>query len=113
MKLLNLVPENLLVRLLRVLDHQFHQVEGLSVDECEHSDTNAMSSVSYTLESVHATLVSLNKLYRDAMGISNGLVIGYYLFINVQPTNVQDLIVHSLVESNSKTPQCLLPNTPW
>ena len=87
----------------------------MSIDECEHSYTNAMSSVSYTLESIHATLAvmacvvgssetSLNKLYRGAMGISTRLVIGYYLFINVQPTNVQGPIVHSLVESDSKTP---------
>ena len=107
-KLLNLVHENLLVRLLRVLDHQFHRVEGLSIDECEHSYTNATSLVSYTLESIHATLAvmacvvgsletSLNKLYRGVIGISTGLVIGYYLFINVQPTDVQDPIVRSLV----------------
>ena len=123
MKLLNLVPENLLVRLLRVLDHQFHRVEGLSANECEHSDTNAASSVSCTLKSIHTTLVvmacgrkfrdrSLNKLYRGAMGISIELVIEHYLVIYLQPTDVQDPIVRSLVESDSKTPQCLLPKTP-
>lgn len=35
-KLLNLVPVDILVRLLRVLDHQIHRAEGLSIDECEH-----------------------------------------------------------------------------
>ena len=34
-KLLNLVPVDILVRLLRVLDHQIHRAEGLSIDECE------------------------------------------------------------------------------
>jgi len=35
-KLLNLIPVEVLVRLLRVLDHQIHRAEGLSIDECEH-----------------------------------------------------------------------------
>lgn len=35
-KLLHLVPVDVLVRLLRVLDHQIHRAEGLSVEECEH-----------------------------------------------------------------------------
>lgn len=34
--LLQLVPVDILVKLLRVLDHQIHRAEGLSVDECEH-----------------------------------------------------------------------------
>lgn len=55
-KLLNLVPVDILVRLLRVLDHQIHRAEGLSVDECEHSDTDAVSSVFCALESIHAAL---------------------------------------------------------
>ncbi|KAJ9692970.1 hypothetical protein PVL29_011889 [Vitis rotundifolia] len=114
MKLLNLVPKNLLVRLLRVLHHLFHQVEGLSANECKHSNTNAASSISYTLESIHTTLVvmSLNKICGGAMRISIGLVIGHYVFIYLQPTDVQDPIVHFLVESDSKTPQCLLPKIP-
>jgi cohesin loading factor subunit SCC2 len=35
-KLLHLVPVDILVRLLRVLDHQIHRAEGLSIDDCEH-----------------------------------------------------------------------------
>lgn len=35
-KLLNLVPIDILVRLLRVLDHQIHRAEGLCVYECEN-----------------------------------------------------------------------------
>ena len=43
-KLLNLVPVDILVRLLRVLDHQIHRAEGLSVDECEHVSLISLSS---------------------------------------------------------------------
>lgn len=35
-KLLHLVPVDILVRLLRVLDHQIHRAEGLTIDEYEH-----------------------------------------------------------------------------
>lgn len=35
-KLLHLVPVDALVRLFKVLDHQIHRAEGLSIDECEH-----------------------------------------------------------------------------
>jgi len=35
-KMLHLVPVDNLVRLLKVLDHQIHRAEGLSIDECEH-----------------------------------------------------------------------------
>lgn len=42
-KLLNLVPVDILVRLLRVLDHQIHRAEGLSVDECEHVSLISLS----------------------------------------------------------------------
>ena len=35
-RLLHLVPIDILVKLLRVLDHQIHRAEGLSVGECEH-----------------------------------------------------------------------------
>ena len=34
-KMLHLVPVDSLVRLLKVLDHQIHRAEGLSIDECE------------------------------------------------------------------------------
>ncbi|WCJ25615.1 PHD finger family protein [Euphorbia peplus] len=55
-KLLHLVPVDILVRLLRVLDHQIHRAEGLSVDECEHPDSEAVSTVLCALESIHASL---------------------------------------------------------
>ncbi|KAL6961216.1 Sister chromatid cohesion protein 2 [Sarracenia purpurea var. burkii] len=55
-KLLHLVPVDGLVRLLRVLDHQIHRAEGLSVSDCEHSDSDVVSSVCGALESIHAAL---------------------------------------------------------
>ncbi|KAJ9709886.1 hypothetical protein PVL29_001392 [Vitis rotundifolia] len=79
--------------MLRVLDHQFHQVEGLFVDECEHSDTNA-ATCNDGMCGRKSRDQSLNKLYGRALGIS----IGHYLFIYLQPTDVQDPIVCSLVE---------------
>uniref|UniRef100_A0A2P2MDA7 Nipped-B-like protein isoform X4 n=1 Tax=Rhizophora mucronata TaxID=61149 RepID=A0A2P2MDA7_RHIMU len=35
-KLLHLIPVDILVRILRLLDHQIHRAEGLSVNECEN-----------------------------------------------------------------------------
>lgn len=35
-RLLHLLPVDILVRLLRVLDHQIHRAEGLSINDCEH-----------------------------------------------------------------------------
>lgn len=35
-KLLHLVPVEVLVRLLKVLDHQIHRAEGLSIEECDN-----------------------------------------------------------------------------
>ncbi|KAJ9675026.1 hypothetical protein PVL29_024121 [Vitis rotundifolia] len=46
------------------------------------------------------------------VGISVGLLIGYYLFIYFQPTDVKDPIVRPLVEQDSKTLQRLLPEIP-
>lgn len=46
------------------------------------------------------------------VGISIGLLIGYYLFIYFQPTDVKDPIVRPLVEQDSKTLQRLLPEIP-
>ncbi|KAG8662383.1 hypothetical protein MANES_01G097400v8 [Manihot esculenta] len=54
-KLLHLVPVDIFVRLLRVLDHQIHRAEGLSVDECDH-DSDAVSLIFCSLESIHAAL---------------------------------------------------------
>ncbi|KAG2698321.1 hypothetical protein I3760_07G146200 [Carya illinoinensis] len=46
------------------------------------------------------------------VGISIGLVIGYYMFIYFQPTDVKDPAVRPLVEHDSKTLQSLLPEIP-
>lgn len=54
-KMLHLVPVDNLVRLLKVLDHQIHRAEGLSIDECEHSDSD-VSLIFCALESIHAAL---------------------------------------------------------
>lgn len=35
-KLLHLVPVDILVRLLKVLDHQIHRAEGLSIEDCDN-----------------------------------------------------------------------------
>ncbi|OMO73252.1 Zinc finger, PHD-type [Corchorus capsularis] len=55
-RLLHLVPVDILVKLLRILDHQIHRAEGLSVDECEHQDSDVFSLVFCALESIHASL---------------------------------------------------------
>lgn len=58
-KALNLIPVDNLVRLLRVLDHQIHRAEGLSINDCEHvmqMDTEVVSSIFCALESIHAAL---------------------------------------------------------
>ncbi|XWS40976.1 hypothetical protein CRYUN_Cryun17cG0041500 [Craigia yunnanensis] len=55
-RLLHLVPVDILVKLLRVLDHQIHRAEGLSVDECERQDSDVFSNVFCALESIHASL---------------------------------------------------------
>ncbi|KAJ4826319.1 hypothetical protein Tsubulata_004087 [Turnera subulata] len=62
-KLLHLVPVDILVRLLRFLDHQIHRAEGLSLGEYEHvsfefsqSDSEVVSSLFSALESIHAAL---------------------------------------------------------
>lgn len=46
------------------------------------------------------------------VGISMGLVIGYYLFIYFQPTDVKVPEIRSLVEQDSKTLQRMLPEIP-
>ncbi|XP_021770923.1 sister chromatid cohesion protein SCC2-like isoform X2 [Chenopodium quinoa] len=54
-KLVHRVPVDFLVRLLTVLDHQIHRAEGLSIDECQNSDSD-VSSILCALESIHAAL---------------------------------------------------------
>ncbi|PSS19856.1 Synaptotagmin-2 like [Actinidia chinensis var. chinensis] len=46
------------------------------------------------------------------VGISIGLVIGYYLFIYFQPSDVKDPVIRPLVEQDSQTLQRLLPEIP-
>ncbi|KAE9458642.1 hypothetical protein C3L33_09451, partial [Rhododendron williamsianum] len=46
------------------------------------------------------------------VGISIGLVIGYYLFIYFQPSDVKDPYIRPLVEQDSETLQRLLPEIP-
>ncbi|KNA11489.1 hypothetical protein SOVF_134510 isoform B [Spinacia oleracea] len=53
--MLHRVPVGFLVKLLKVLDHQIHRAEGLSIDECENSDSD-VSSILCALESIHAAL---------------------------------------------------------
>lgn len=51
-RLLHLVPVDNLVKLLRVLDHQIHRAEGLSVDECEHVSYDYSGSMMHCLETI-------------------------------------------------------------
>ncbi|KAF5455752.1 hypothetical protein F2P56_025299 [Juglans regia] len=46
------------------------------------------------------------------VGTSIGIVIGYYMFIYFQPTDIKDPAVRPLVEHDSKTLQSLLPEIP-
>ncbi|KAF3446799.1 hypothetical protein FNV43_RR11979 [Rhamnella rubrinervis] len=46
------------------------------------------------------------------IGTSIGLVIGYYMFIYFQPTDVKDPIIRPLVEQDSKTLEGILPEIP-
>ncbi|KAK1370333.1 Synaptotagmin-1 [Heracleum sosnowskyi] len=46
------------------------------------------------------------------VGVSAGLVFGYYLFIFFQPTDVKDPHIRPLVEQDSKSLQRLLPEIP-
>ncbi|KAL8144455.1 hypothetical protein V2J09_017487 [Rumex salicifolius] len=54
-KMLHLTPVEILTRVLKVLDHQVHNAEGLSVDECQHSDSD-VSLIFVALESIQAAL---------------------------------------------------------
>ncbi|KAI3866659.1 hypothetical protein MKW92_002805 [Papaver armeniacum] len=55
-KILHLVPLDIFVRLLSVLDLQIRAAEGVSLDENEDGDSDAMSLVICALESIHAAL---------------------------------------------------------
>ncbi|CAL5185968.1 unnamed protein product [Lathyrus oleraceus] len=54
--LLHLVPVEFLVRLLKVLDHQIHRAEGLSIEDSDNSNSELVSSLLVALESIHAAL---------------------------------------------------------
>ncbi|XP_061363701.1 synaptotagmin-1-like isoform X3 [Gastrolobium bilobum] len=58
-------------------------------------------------------LSTIASFFGFGVGTSLGLVIGYYLFIYFQPTDVKDPIIHPLVEQDSKTLQQLLPEIPF
>ncbi|KAK6129314.1 hypothetical protein DH2020_037023 [Rehmannia glutinosa] len=53
---LHMVPVDILSRTLKVLDHQIHRAEGLSIDDSENLDDDAVSSIYCSLESIHAAL---------------------------------------------------------
>ncbi|VFQ68533.1 unnamed protein product [Cuscuta campestris] len=55
-KVLNLIQVDILVTTLKVLDQQIHRAEGLSINECEHPDSETVTSIYSALESVHASL---------------------------------------------------------
>ncbi|XP_057447706.1 sister chromatid cohesion protein SCC2 isoform X2 [Lotus japonicus] len=59
-KLLHLVPVEILVRLLKVLDHQIHRAEGLSIVDCDNSNSELVSSLLIALESIHAALAVMS-----------------------------------------------------
>ncbi|GMP64284.1 hypothetical protein CsSME_00025632 [Camellia sinensis var. sinensis] len=46
------------------------------------------------------------------VGVSAGLVIGYYFFIYFQPSDVKDPVIRPLIEQDSSTLQRLLPEIP-
>lgn len=47
------------------------------------------------------------------IGISIGVVVGYFLFIYFQPTDVKNPKIHPLVEQDTKTLEGLLPEIPF
>ncbi|XP_052189793.1 synaptotagmin-2-like isoform X1 [Diospyros lotus] len=51
-------------------------------------------------------------LWGFGVGITFGLLIGYYLFIYFQPSDVQDPVIRPLVEQDTETLQRLLPEIP-
>ncbi|XP_076883333.1 sister chromatid cohesion protein SCC2-like [Bidens hawaiensis] len=55
-KFLHLVPVVHLERLLKILDHQIHSAEGLSITQSENSLSVVVSAISVALESIHAAI---------------------------------------------------------
>ncbi|KAF8408186.1 hypothetical protein HHK36_007328 [Tetracentron sinense] len=74
-EIMHLVPINILLRLLTVLDHQIRRAEGLSIDENETPDSDAVSLVTCALESIHAALVMMThhdmpkQLYKEEVAV--------------------------------------------
>ncbi|CAA6657408.1 unnamed protein product [Spirodela intermedia] len=72
-KLLHLIRVDTFTRLLNVLDHQIKCGQGLSVDEAENADVDAVSLVFCALESTYAALAIMThhgmpkQLYKDEM----------------------------------------------
>ncbi|KAL2319179.1 hypothetical protein Fmac_033055 [Flemingia macrophylla] len=57
-------------------------------------------------------LSTIASFFGFGVGTSIGLVIGYYLFIYFQPTDVKDPMIQPLVEQDSKTLQQMLTEIP-
>ncbi|KAL5129287.1 Synaptotagmin-2 [Glycine soja] len=57
-------------------------------------------------------LSTIASFFGFGMGTSIGLVIGYYLFIYFQSTDVKDPVIQPLIEQDAKTLQLLLPEIP-
>ncbi|CAM8972214.1 hypothetical protein QQ045_030505 [Rhodiola kirilowii] len=55
---------------------------------------------------------TITGIFGFGVGISVGLVVGYYLFIYFQPTDVKNPVIRPLVEQDSITLQKLLPEIP-
>lgn len=55
-KILHLVPAALLERTLKILDHQIHSAEGLSINQSENSNSDVVSAITVALESIHSAI---------------------------------------------------------
>ncbi|KAI7735108.1 hypothetical protein M8C21_033767 [Ambrosia artemisiifolia] len=53
---LHLVPVVHLERMLKILDHQIHSAEGLSITQSENSISDVVSAITVALESIHAAI---------------------------------------------------------
>ncbi|XP_010259396.1 PREDICTED: nipped-B-like protein isoform X2 [Nelumbo nucifera] len=59
-KILHLVPADILIRLLIIIDRQIRRAEGLSIEENESSDSDLVSSIICALECIHAALAVMS-----------------------------------------------------
>jgi hypothetical protein len=46
------------------------------------------------------------------VGVTMGLVIGYFLFVYFQPTDVKDPVIRPIVELDTKSLESMLPEIP-